>query len=124
MLAHKIAVENRHWTAAHFKKLGEQHVGNCGFSRTRKSGEEDRDALLVPWRIAAPQLAHHLWVREPCRNVAAFVQAVAQLGSGDVQNTRALRNLVIWNVNVLIFQIDHHVKRHHSYADGFLMLLE
>ncbi len=125
MLADQVAVENGHGTAAGFEELGQQHVGDGRFAGARKSGEEDRHALLVPRRIAAAQLLHDFGIREPGRDIAALVQTLPQFGAGNVEHARALRDLVVRNVFVLILEVDHHVERDHGHADvGFVLLEE
>src|SRR6266700_1509382 len=53
MFAHQVAVEQGHRTAPDFKKLRHQDIGDCGFARTRQSGEEDGYPLLCARRKAA-----------------------------------------------------------------------
>ena len=78
----------------------------------------------MPRRIAAPQLLHDFRIGKPAGNVAAFVQALAQLCPGDVQHARPFRDLVGGEILVLIFEVDHHVEGHHGDADVGLVLLE
>src|ERR1039458_5271821 len=90
----------------------------------RKSGEEDGHTLLRAWREAAPQFLNYLGIGEPRRNVAAFIQPVAQFGAGDIQNLVALLDLVVGDVAVLVFEVHHHAERHHGDADVGLVLLK
>ena len=78
----------------------------------------------MPRRIAAPQFVNHLGIGEPGRNFSAFVQPAAKFGSRDIQHASAILHFVFRNVAVLVFQIDHHVERHHGDADLGLVLLE
>src|SRR6185437_765570 len=94
------------------------------FYRAGKSGEENRYALLVPWRIALTQLLHDFRISEPRRNVAAFVEPLAQFRSGNVQHASALGNFIVGNITVFILQINHHLEWDHGHAHLFLMFLE
>ena len=78
----------------------------------------------MPWRITAPQFLHHFRISKPRRNVAPFVQSLAQFRAGDIQNPRALWNFVRRNITVLIFQVHHHLEGNHRNAHFRFMFLE
>src|SRR5438128_199176 len=124
MLTDQIAVQNGDRPAANFQEFCQQHIRDCGLSRSGESREEDGDTLLVPWWKAAAQFANNFWICEPRWNVASFIQPVTQIGAREVQHARSLWNFVIWNVAILTFQIHHHAERHHGDADFPFVLLE
>ena len=78
----------------------------------------------MPWRIAATQFLYDFGISEPCRDVAPFVQALAQFRAGDVEYLSALRHFIGGNVTVFVLQIHHHLEGNHDYAHFLLMLLE
>ncbi len=94
------------------------------FAGTGESGKENRHALFVARRITASQFLHHFRIGKPTGNIAAFIQPLAQFGAGNIQHARALGHFVIRIIFIFIFQIDHHVERHHGHADVRLVLLE
>src|SRR2546426_8081171 len=98
MLSYQIAVQQRHWAATGLQEFGAKDISNRGFSGTRKSGKENGYALFVPWRITAPQFMNHLWIGEPGRNIASFIQTVAQVGAGNVQHSSAILYFVLGDV--------------------------
>src|SRR5215470_18662761 len=104
MLAHQVSVKNCYGPSTHFQELGQKHVGYGGLSGTRQARKENRHALLMPRRIAAPQLLHDFGIRKPRWNIAAFIEAMAKFGSRDIQNPRFLRHLIIGNILVLILE--------------------
>src|SRR5450631_431582 len=124
MLAHQIAIEQSDWTSAHLQKLRDQSIRNGRFARSRKSGEENGDTLLVPWWIAAAQFLHYFRISEPRRNFAAFVEPLAQFRARDVEYLRALRHFIGWDVSVFVLQIHHHLEGNHLDAHFRFMLLE
>ena len=124
MLAHKVAVEQCDWPAACFQEFGAQDVGDSRFSRAGKSSKENRQALLVPWWIAAAQFVNHFWVGKPAGDIASFIQTLAQFGTRDAQDARSLRHFVIGHVLILILEIHHHVEGHHVDAQLRLVLFE
>src|SRR5713101_227394 len=124
VLAHQIAVEQSDRTSAHLEEFGDQSVGDGRFARSRKPGKENGDALFVPRRIAAAQFLHHFGIGEPRRDVAAFIEALAQFRPGDVEYLGALRYFVGRNVTVFVLQIHHHLEGNHDYTHFLLMLLK
>ena len=124
VLAHQIAVEQSDRTSAHLEEFGDQSVGDGRFARSRKPGKENGDALFVPRRIAAAQFLHHFGIGEPRRDVAAFIEALAQFRPGDVEHLGALRYFVGRNVTVFVLQIHHHLEGNHDYTHFLLMLLK
>ena len=65
VLADDVPIQQRDGAAPDLQQLGHQHIGDGRFPRAREPGEEDREALAVPWWIAAAQLPGHLGKREP-----------------------------------------------------------
>src|ERR1700686_4591717 len=124
VLAHQVPVEQGHRAPADFQKLRHQDIRNRGFARTRQSGEEDGDPLLGAWRKASPQFLNNFWIGEPRRNIAAFIQPIAQFRARDIQNLVTLLDFIVRNVAVFILQVDHHAEGHHGHADVGLVLLE
>src|SRR5208283_2535928 len=124
MLADQVAVEQRNRTSARLQELGNERVGDGRFTGAGKAGEEDRHALFVPWRIAAPKLLHYFRIGEPRRDFPALIQALPQFGSGDIEHLRTLRNFIGRDVAVFVLQIHHHLERDHLYAHFRFVLLE
>ena len=79
---------------------------------------------LRAWRKAAAQFVHDFRIGEPARNVAAFVQTLAQFGAGNVQDLVARLDFIVGHVAVFIFEVHHHVERNHGDADVGFVLLE
>ena len=124
MLAHQVAIKQSDRTSAHLQELGDERVGDGRFAGARKPGEENGDALLFAWRIAAPQFLHDFRIGEPSRNVASAVETLAQFGSGNIKHLRALWNFVGRNVAVFTLQIHHHLEGNHGDAHFRGVLLE
>ena len=89
VFAHQIAVEQCDRTPTHLEEFRDQSVGDRGLTRSRKPCEENRDSLLVPGRVAAAQFLHDFRVGKPRRNVAAFVEPVAQFRAEATSSTLA-----------------------------------
>ena len=77
MLADKVAVEQCYRPAACFQEFRAQDVSDSRFSRAGKSGKENRQALLVPWWIAAAKLVNHFGIGKPAGDIASFIQTLA-----------------------------------------------
>ena len=123
MLPDEVAVEHRDRAAADFEKFGHEHIGDGGFAAPGKSTEENGEALLVAGRETATQFHRHFREGEPARNVTAFVEAVAQLGPGEVEDAGVFRHFVRRKIFILIFEVDHHLEGHNRDADvGFVFL--
>ena len=75
-------------------------------------------------RIAPSQLLYNLGVSKPGGNVTAFVEPLSQFCPGNVQHAGALWYLIIGDIFILIFQINHHVELHHADANVRFVLLE
>ncbi|HTP62196.1 MAG TPA: hypothetical protein VMJ14_08940 [Burkholderiales bacterium] len=79
VLAHHVAVQQRHRTLACLEQSGEQGLGNRRFSRARQAGEEHGHALPVPRRLRAAQFIDHFGIRKPRRDLGAFAQSAPEL---------------------------------------------
>ena len=97
--------------AALLEQLGEQDAGDGGLAGAGQAGEEHREALVRPGRVAPAQLRRHLGEREPGRDLAALRQAPAQLGAGYVEHACACRHLVGGHVLVAVLDVDHLLER-------------
>ena len=106
------------------RNLVSRTLAMVDFPEPDRPVKKDRDALPVPWRIAPPQFLDYFRIREPAGNVAALVQTLAKLSSGNIQDARIFRHFIVGNVFVLIFEVDHHVKGNHRDADVRLVFLE
>ena len=124
MLAHHIAVKQRHRTPAHLHQLDHQRIGDRRFARARQAGEEDGEALFCPRGRGAAQFRHHLREAEPFRDIQALAQPAAQLGARDVQHGAALGHFVRRVILRLFLHIDHVLEIDHGDADFRLILLE
>src|SRR5581483_4979605 len=124
MLANQVTVEQGHRPSSQLEKLGAKRVRNRGLARSRKPREENGHALLVPRWIATPQLLDDLRIGEPGGNIAALIQTPAKFRAGNVQHARPVLYFVVWDVAVLVLQVDHHAERHHGHADVGLVFLE
>src|SRR5580765_3933827 len=102
VLADQVAVQKGNRTSAGFEELCNQRVRDGRFSRSRKASEENRYALLMPRRIAAPQFLHNFGIGKPAWNIAAFIQTIAQLRPRNVQYLCALRHFIRGNVAILV----------------------
>src|SRR6267154_1591761 len=78
---------------------------------------------MTRWEAAA-QLCHNFGISKPRGNIAAFVQTLPELGTGNIEYAVALLHFVIGNIFVLVFEVDHHVERNHGDADVGFVLLE
>ena len=125
VLAHHVAVEQRHRAAAHLHQLGHQRVGDRRLARAGEAGEEDGEALV---RRAAASTAAQLLddgrEGEPVGDLEPFLQAAAQLGAGDVEDGLALLDLVARLVLRLLLDVDHLLEVDHLDADLVLVLAE
>ena len=124
VLPHEVAVEHGDRAAADFEEFGHEHVGDGGFAAAGKSAEEDREALLVARREAATQLRRDFRIGEPARDVATFVEAIAQLGAGKVEDAGILRHFVSREIFILVLEVDHHLERHQGDADFLFVFRE
>src|SRR5207245_8593595 len=91
------------------------------FSCSRKPGEEECKSLTVPGRVAALQLACHFRKCKPCRDFPPLCKAPPQFSSRKVERTRPRRDFVLGEISILIFEVDHHVKRDHVDAEFVFM---
>ena len=71
------------------------------------AGQEDGEALLEARRVGFAQHAHNLGVGEPFRDVLAGAEAGAELSAADVENSHAVRDLVVGLVLVAVGEVDH-----------------
>ena len=117
MFPDEVAVEHRDRAAADFEELGHEHIGDGGFAAAGKSAEEDGEALLVARREAPAQLDRDFGIGEPARDVAAFVEAGAELGAGEVEDAGVFRHFVSREIFILVLEVDHHLERHLGDAD-------
>ena len=124
VLADEVAVEDRDRPAAQLQQLDQQCVRDGRLARARESREEDREALPVARRMAAPELGGHVSEREPLGDVASVGQALPELGARDVQRALPFRHLVDRHVRVEVLDVDHHLERHHRDAQLRLVLPE
>ena len=124
VLADQVAVEDRDRAAAEFEELRQEHVGDRGFAGAGEAGEEDREALLVAGGMAAAEFLHDVGVREPVGDVGAVVEAIAELGAGDVENAGVFRHFVDRVVLVLVRDVDHLLEVDHLHAELFFVLLK
>ena len=73
------------------------------------------------------RLAQHLddlGVREPLGNLAAAAKASAQLGSGDIEGTNTLGNLINGGVLIAIGEVGHHLEGNDLNAELVTVLLD
>ena len=112
MLPDEVAVEHCDRAAADFEELRHQHVGDGGFTAAGKSAEENSEALLVARREAATQLGRDFRIGKPARDVAAFVEAVAQLGARKVEDAGSFGTSLAGKYLSLSSRVDHHLERH------------
>ena len=82
VLAHDVAVEERHRPSADLQQLHQEHVGEGGLARARQPGEEDGEPLPRARGAASPQLLQHLGEGEPGGNLAPPSQPLGELGGG------------------------------------------
>src|SRR2546426_152852 len=75
-------------------------------------------------QIAIPQFLYNLGVSKPGGNITAFVEPLSQFCPGNVQHAGALWYLIIGDIFILIFQINHHVELHHADANVSFVSLE
>src|SRR6202140_5067629 len=54
ILAPQVAIQERYRTSAHLQEFRDQCIGKRRFPSSQNRGEENRDALLMPWRVTAP----------------------------------------------------------------------
>ncbi len=121
MLPDDVAIEQGHRPAAHLQEFDSQDIRNSGFSCSGKPGEEECKSLTVPGRVAALQLACHFWKCKPYGDFPPLCKAAPQFGSRKVEGTRPRRDFILGNISILIFEVDHHVKRDHVDAEFVLM---
>ncbi|MPL71146.1 hypothetical protein SDC9_16917 [bioreactor metagenome] len=126
VLAHHVAVEQRHRAAAHFHQLDHQRVGDRRLARAGEAGEEHGEALLRARRRGPAQLGHHLGEGEPVRNLQPFAQAAAQFRARDVEDGDLVLvgDLVGRLVLGALLHIDHLLEVDHLAADLRLVLGE
>ncbi len=126
VLAHDVAVEQRHGATAHFHQLDHQRVGDGRLARTRQAGEEHGETLLGARRRGAAQLLHDLGEAEPLGDLEALAQAAAQLGTRDVEDRDgvAVLDLVGGLVLGALLHVDHVLEVDHLQADLVLVRAE
>ena len=124
VLADDVAVPERHRAPAHFQQLHHQHVDDSGLSRAAQAREEHGKSLLAARRIRATQFLDDLREAEPFRNLTSVGQPLAKLRAGNGQRLGALGDFIHRNVRILLRLVNHHLERHHLYAQLFLMLLK
>ena len=125
VLANQVAVEHCDRTSADFQELGQQNVGDGRLARTRKSGEENRHALFVPWRKAAAQFLHDFRISEPCRECRVLHSDGRASSVPEMFSTcRIFLDFIVRNVLVFILEVHHHAEGHHGDADFGFVLLE
>ena len=126
VLAHDVAVEQRHRAPAHLHQLDHQRVGDGRFARAGEAGEEHGEALLGARRLGAAQFLHHFGEGEPFGDLQPFGQAAAQFGAGDVEDGHVVLvgDLVRGLVLGAFLHIDHVFEIDHFDAHLVLMLAE
>ena len=123
VLAHDVAVEQRHRPTTHLQQLDQEDVGDGGLAGAAEACEEHGEALLVAGRVGLPQLLGHLRKGEPLRDLAALGQSPPQVGPRDVQGLAA-RYFILRHVGVQLGQVDHHAEGHHAHAQLGLVLAQ
>ena len=121
MLAHEVPVEQRDGPSARLEQLHLENLRDRRFAGARQAGEEHREPLSVARLVAAPQLALHFREREPRRQLFSGGQAPSQVGRRDAERAGARRDLVLYDVRLLILHVHHLPGRHH--ADAKLLLM-
>ncbi len=126
VLAHDVAVEQRHRPAADLEQLELESASDGALAGARQAGEEEREALARPRRMAPRQLARHFGKGEPLRDLRSLLEPAPQLGAGERQRARprlaAPLELVLRQEAVLVRQEDHLLEGDHLDADLALVL--
>src|SRR5437868_15189085 len=63
-------------------------------------------------------------ISEPRRDFTPFIEPLAELRSGNIQDAGAIADFVVRDIFVLVLEVDHHVEEHHGHADIRFVLLE
>ncbi|VUC36812.1 unnamed protein product [Clonostachys rosea] len=99
-------------------------TGDLVLARVLVSGEEDCETLLAGKGVLLAEDLDDLGVGEPGGDLLAGAKAVAQLGTGDVESTGALGDLVGGHVLVSVGDVDHLLELDHLDAELLLVLLD
>src|SRR5439155_25957436 len=105
MLANQVAIQKRYWSAAHFKKFGDENAGNRRFTGAGEASEKDCQALFVPWWKTAPQFLYDLVIGKPCMNFASFILSLTQFFAIALQHVYLLD---IFKLTINIIFIVYH----------------
>lgn len=123
LVTHSLTEQHGHGAAAVLVEGNLQGTGDLVLATVLVARQEDGETLLARERVLLTQHLDDLGVREPLGDLLAGAEAVAQLGTGDVESAGALGNLVTGHVLVLVGEVDHLLELNHLDAKLLLVLL-
>lgn len=99
-----------------------ERTGDGVLAGVVEAGEEQDEALLVPWRVALSEDLDDLVVAEPIRDGSTGPEALPELGTGDVESLDALGNLVDGLVLIGGGEVGHLLEWHHLDVELIVVL--
>jgi hypothetical protein len=119
-----VAEEERDAAASLLVEGDVEGAGDGVLAGVGVAGQEDGETLLVAGRVGFAEDLDNLGVGEPFGDVGASAQALAELGTGDVELAGGLGDLVDGLVLVGVGEVGHHLEGNDLDAELVAVLLD